>query len=187
MSRRCLELACIISIPLTYIEYLYIPPIRLVASISHRRKKVARVEIPTPNTSNSTVTAAKTGLAVFYIAFPSEVLFATCPVLFDRESIVTMRHRSKIRSHNSDISDIFLSSTVNIGRQSTSYWVVHQGHQQHTMWGLVLSAVTIGASVLGKPRNESTSRSSESTQLIAAGGDRTFLSGVGTCTDVDVR
>jgi hypothetical protein len=49
------------------------------------------------------------------------------------------------------------------------------------MWGLVVSALTIGASFLGKSTiNESSSRSSESTQLIAAGGDQTFLSGVGT-------
>jgi hypothetical protein len=54
------------------------------------------------------------------------------------------------------------------------------------MWGLVVSALTIGASYLGKPNIESTSRPSESTQLLATGGDRTFLSGVGTCTDVGV-
>jgi hypothetical protein len=52
------------------------------------------------------------------------------------------------------------------------------------MWGLVVSAVTIGASFLGKTKDGSTSSStSESTQLIAKNGsDRNFLSGMGTCS-----
>jgi hypothetical protein len=53
------------------------------------------------------------------------------------------------------------------------------------MWGLVVSAVTIGASFLGKTKDGSTSSStSESTQLIIAknGSDRNFLSGMGTCS-----